>query len=1633
MKYFNKTSFSFLLLTVISFSIFAQNKLRLIENKGQWDKHVQYKMKLDIGDMYWENNRLTYSFWEVADWEEDHDEHAEEHAHKHPKNIRGHAYYVNFVGANANPTLVPSGKYAEYHNYYLDNDPKKWASNVPIFEEVLYEKLYNGIDMHFYAHEGFMKYDFLVAKGANPALIRLKYEGVKSVVLEEGNILVSTSINQVKELKPVAYQVINGVKKEVSCKYVLQGKEVSFAFPNGYDTNVELVIDPTMIFSTPTGSTAGNWGYSATYDLQGNAYGGGIVFSAGYPTTAGAFQTTFQGSTDAGITKFDPTGATAIFSTYLGGSAGFDSPNSMIVDYAGNLVVMGVTVANNFPTSVGAYDVTHNGEDDFYVAKFSPTGTYLGGTFVGGSLDDGRNNSLSSNYGDPARGEVVIDALNNIYVTGCSSSNNFPVTAGAYDASYNGLQDAVVFKLDANLSTLIWATYLGGTSNDGGFGIKVDNTYQVYVCGGSQNAGFPITAGAYQTAFGGIVDAYIAKFDASGSNLLAATFLGTSVDDRAYFIEVNSANEVYVTGQSDGNFLVQNVAYSLPNGKEFITKLDSNLATVIFSTVICPNTSTLMSPTAFLVDVCDNLYICGWGSTTGFPVTPGAVQGTTDGSDFYLAVLEPNAAGLLYGTFWGGSSGEHVDGGTSRFDKNGIVYEAVCANGSFPITPGAFSSSINSSYNLSVFKIDFGYAGVTADFQATNSGAIPIDTICMGDTVYFPNSSTGTIYTTYFWDFGDGVTATDSTPSHVYGTFGTFNVMLIATDTSTCNGVDTAYRQVLILENSTPSFTMPASVCTGEEVTITYTGDLASNYVWDFDGGSATPGIGIGPHQVTWNTPGVKNVIIQIQGSCSGIGSSNIITVNELPTADFTATSPICQTDSATLTYTGTGTAGATYQWNFGGGNANTGVGQGPHSVNWAASGTQQVILTVTENGCVSLPDTQNVVVNAIPNVSFNLQDSVCINATAVLSVINPIAGATYNWNFGTATGGGVGAGPFNLAWNGTGIFNVSVDITVNGCTSPLFTKSIEVFDIPTSTFTTNSPVCFGTQIAATYTGTGTNNGNYTWNFGAGTVIAGSGMGPYDLSYPVGNGSISLVVSENGCTSPITTQAIIVNPIPVSTFDMPLTTCGTNPVTITYTGTQIPGATYNWNFDGGTASGTGAGPYNVSWNSAGIYNVTLSVSANGCNSTISTNQIEVYQIPTTSFTTNTPVCEGQKITAIYAGNASGAAQYDWDFGVGEVISGTGAGGYVLSYAPGNYPISLQVTENGCPGVPTTFAVTVNPNPVIDAGQNQRLCEGDSITLLASSSEQDLSYLWTAANAFLQTPNNIQTLCVPVPPDAQMAYLLATNNTTGCFSRDSLFISFNPFPAPAMLVPDSVCLGESPIYYAFSTERVEWFSDMTSTTPIYFGTSVQLATSVILPTLYVETVTNLGCRGGRYPITAYLFPEQSGTIENTPDVLETPNATTTFSVNFSSGVNLYTWSFDDSGNGSYMAEPTYQYAYPGKYNVKVDLTDENGCPYTLNKLVEVKEVKGVFVPTVFTPNNDNSNDMFFVGSYHIDYLHFEIYSRWGQLIYASDNPAFTWDGKYKNDPCPEGVYVWKYKCRYLNGQEETKSGTVTLVR
>lgn len=1010
---------SFFIVSLFFLEVFSQSPgtLSFTENNGQWDNRVKYYAELNAGGLFLEQTGYTVLLHDTAE--------LQNIMHRHHSgskiddgqinaNVSGtqevlhsHAYRVHFLGGNKNVQIIAEKKDPGFSNYFIGNDPSHWASHCSSYSVITYKNIYPNIDLRFYSNQAQLKYDFVVYPGGKVEQIALQFEGMKALGIEKKDLVIKTSVGEVRELSPFSYQYNKTTNEriKIACAYKLsQGNVIRFQ-PKSYAAGEPLIIDPTLIFATFTGSKADNWGFSATPGPDGTTYFAGEVFGAGFPVSPGAFQTNFQGGDvqkiDIGIMKLSADGSTRLYATYLGGSRD-EYPHSLISDANGDLIVLGRTYSNNFPVTTPVVGPGGGGAD-IIVTKLSADGASLIGSMrIGGSANDGvniegqhqtgnhRSVSLIRNYGDDSRSDVILDAAENIYIAANTQSSDFPVTAGVFQTSFGGgLQDGVVLKINPSCNKIIFSGFLGGSKEDGAFVLALQpGSNDIYVAGATASNDFPgNTTNSIQPSFaGGIADGFIAIISNDGTALKKKTYLGTNSVDVIYGIQFDKAGFPYVMGTTRGDWPVLNATFVNPGAKQFVSKLQPDLSAFVYSTTFGTNKSLPnISPVAFMVDRCENVYVSGWGGylipgqdpygqsgTSGMPVTPDAIKKTTDGYDFYFIVIKKNASKLLYGTFYGQNGGnvnDHVDGGTSRYDVNGVIYQAICANcgggAVWPTTPGSWSPQNGSrGCNLAAVKILFDFTGVASGVKAYNNN-IPDSSSCAPFTVSLKDTVLNAV--SYEWDFGDGsptMATTSSSVTYTYNAVGIYKVRLTAIDSTTCNIRDTSYTTIIVRDDQVNLAFRSEKLLPCQS--LSYKFDNLSTtpsskplndktFTWDFGDGIRQNTTGLFSVNHTYSSAGTYKVrlILSDTSYCNAPDSvEQVIRIAPITKADFITPANGCAPYKAVFTNTSVG--GQSFSWDFGDGTSSSDVDP-VHDYN---VGVYRVRLIVVDSASCNITDT---------------------------------------------------------------------------------------------------------------------------------------------------------------------------------------------------------------------------------------------------------------------------------------------------------------------------------------------------------------------------------------------------------------------------------------------------------------------------------------------------------------------------------------------------------------------------------------------------------------------------------------------------------------------------------------------------
>ncbi len=477
-----------------------------------------------------------------------------------------------------------------------------------------------------------------------------------------------------------------------------------------------------LVYSTYLGGSFAR-GSGIVVDASGNAYvvgtasspgGSIIVLPADFPTTPGAFQTTYGGGDDdVFVSKLNAAGSALLYSTYLGGS-GSDRGFGIAVGASGDAYVTGDTDSSDFPATPGAFQTALGPYGYAFVSRLNAAGSaLLYSTYLGGGEESSRG--------------IAVDSSGNAYVTGWTLSSNFPTTLGAFQTTRGPDYAAFISKLNAAGSTLVYSSYLHGSGEDRGSGIAVDSSGNAYVTGYTFSFDFPTTPGAFQTAQSGFTDAFVSKLNAVGSALLYSTYLGGSngrAGDSGSGIAVDASGNAYITGDTfssdfpttSGAFQTtfggSNCSYSPCRDQAFVSKLNAVGSALVYSTYLGGSGGDGGSGIA--VDASGNTYVTGGTGSSDFPTTAGALQTTFGGGqpDAFVSKLSASGSALVYSTYLGGSN---LDVGSAiAVDASGNAYvTGETGSTNFPTTAGAYQTTLG-NFDAFLAKISFAAAPVLA-------------------------------------------------------------------------------------------------------------------------------------------------------------------------------------------------------------------------------------------------------------------------------------------------------------------------------------------------------------------------------------------------------------------------------------------------------------------------------------------------------------------------------------------------------------------------------------------------------------------------------------------------------------------------------------------------------------------------------------------------------------------------------------------------------------------------------------------------------------------------------------------------------------------------------------------------------
>jgi len=601
---------------------------------------------------------------------------------------------LKLVNANSSAKVVGIEELPGKSNYFIGNDHKKWRTNVANYSKVEYKGVYPGMDLVYYGNQRQLEHDFVLSPGADPASIQLAIEGASSLRLDkQGNLVAQVNSGDVVLKKPTVFQPGNRGSENprpVDGRFALNAANRIGFEVGAYDRSKVLVIDPVLSYSSYLGGSGSDIGRGIAVDEAGSAYVTGYTYSVDFPT-ADPLQPDFGGGYDVFVSKLNRAGSALVYSTYLGGNS-YDLGYGISVDKQRDAYITGLTASPDYPTA-NPLQASLRGSMNAFVTKLNAAGSALVySTYLGGSGGD---------YGNG----IAVGEAGDAYVTGATSSFDFPTSNPVQSTFGGGNYDAFIARLTPTGSDLIYSTYLGGTSEDAGYSIAVDTAGNAYVTGETSSYDFP-TVGGVQAGFGGFYDAFVTKLNPSGSVLVYSSYLGGGDLDEGFGIAVDKAGSAHITGETRStNFPTANALQASLGGYQnaFVAKLNPKGSALVYSTYL--GGSYFDGGYGIGVDARANAYVVGFTGSADFPSANPLQPNLAGGYDTFVSRFNPVGSALLYSTFLGGSNWEDYGYGIA-VDKAGIAYlTGYTSSYDFPTGNGLQGKFGGGNYDAFVAKV----------------------------------------------------------------------------------------------------------------------------------------------------------------------------------------------------------------------------------------------------------------------------------------------------------------------------------------------------------------------------------------------------------------------------------------------------------------------------------------------------------------------------------------------------------------------------------------------------------------------------------------------------------------------------------------------------------------------------------------------------------------------------------------------------------------------------------------------------------------------------------------------------------------------------------------------------------------
>lgn len=1286
------------------------------KNSGQWDPNILYRSLTTNSSVTFYQDKISFGLQRnVKDPFRGNEE------DPFPK-FEAEYLVWDLIFENANMG-APQGLNPESRNVSYIGPGQQEASRMYEYSSLIYPEIYNGVDLMMYsAEEGKLKYDVLVKKGANISEVKMRYDGIEGLrINEKGELVLSTEWGEFREAAPYSYQIIDGKKVEVDVRYKIEGKSVGYEIFGKYDPNTTLVIDPIYVdwstFFYGEYNNQQTWGWTWILDIdiddEEAVYITGMT-TEDYPQQPGAYDTSNE-SYEGFVAKISKDGDSLLWFTYIGSSS-WEYCLAITVNELHEPVIAGITTGADFPTTPGAYDRSGKSCGTTYcyqgfVTKFNDSGTKLKfSTFLTGTNGVGTWNI------DWIRG-LAINPKGEVFVCGNTVSTDFPTTNGAFQTSFGGggtyvpgqdwsiRGDGFLTKFKADGSDIIFSTLIGGAGNDCAADLFVNESDEIYVVGTTASNNFPTTPAApvFNTAARGVSDGWVAKFKADGSGVLFSVMIGGTGAERFEGIYANERSQPYVAGISgSSDFPVSKNAYQKRNagGDDYvILKLPRSGTNILYSTYLGGGdnesswNSAYFSNIKITANVREEAIISGVTRSKNFPVTSDALQAyhkskSTWGINLTIAKLSFGGDKLLYGSYFGGSQWEYP--GAVKTKKIGcvsfILSGGLTASPDYPTTKGAYKEDPKTSSTWS-------YSGYVSKFRDTlYTEPIELalkDTIIDCDRVY-------------------EVVDAKNRGADIQWSHGPTDQMIILRDTGTywvqatygCDTVRDTLRMELEYRPIVPVLGADTIYCdTFPDILLDAKNDtILATYEWQDQSTKQTyKPTGPGKYSVTINTP-----------HCGSKTDDINIKLLNTPKLNFTD-STFCDKVDITLDAKHDSDE-VVYRWS---------TGDSTQTITISDTGTYYAVV---ENFCGLDSNVFKYDQIFTPDAMLPEDSIFCDVVDWVLHQGKEENQETYYWTDGSGTIGYSILDSMKVTQTGT--FKVLIS---NKCGSDSDYIDIGLITTPEVILADTIYDCDEVNEVLRI-GKKDNEEEYKWSTGEKTsVLVVSNSGWYS------------VTSKNKCGLDKDSVLIILKETPEAILPDDSVFCDDINIVLNAL-MQDPEATYEWSSGQTTPS--------LVVTDEGTYSVTVT---NRCG--VSTDEMVITKIytPSVDLGPDQVFCGNIELQTFNVATENNMELYDWS---------TGATVGTETLGEGKHWVTVS---NKCGVSSDTVVLRVSPYPIVDLGPDTILCGNFVVPLDAGN--PGMTYLWEPTGETTQT----------IAATLQTVYKVTVTNEDGCASADEFEI------------------------------------------------------------------------------------------------------------------------------------------------------------------------------------------------------------------------------------------------------------------